>query len=212
MMHVSEKYLEEFVAGCRRVVSYGLVRSSSGNLSCRVNKENMLITATRSWMGEMSKEQIAICRISDGAVLNDKKPSAENGFHFGILRERQDVNVVLHFQSPCATAIACSSKEYKNFAVIPEIPYYLGHVAIVPYLNPGSNELARGVVSAMKGHDLVILKNHGQVTVGKNFDEVIQKATFFELACEIIIHAGGKIQFISQDGIDYLRRIYLKSD
>ncbi|MDO8141589.1 MAG: class II aldolase/adducin family protein [Candidatus Brocadiales bacterium] len=212
MMHVSEKHLGEFVTACRRVASYGLVRSSSGNLSWRVNEECMLITATRSWMGELTREQVAVCRISDDAVLNKKKPSAENGFHFGILRERPDVNVVLHFQSPCVTAIACSSKEYKNFSVIPEISYYLGQVAVIPYLNPGSNELAREVVSAMKGHDLVILKNHGQVTVGKSFDEVIQKATFFELACEIILHAGDEIQFISQDGIDYLRRRYLKSD
>lgn len=210
MNQVSEKQLNEFVTACRRVASYGLVRSSSGNLSCRVNKEYMLITATRSWMGEMSKEQIAICRISDGAVLNEKKPSAENGFHFGILRERSDVNVVLHFQSPYATAVACSGRDYNNFFVIPEIPYYLGQIATVPYLNPGTNELAKEVISAMKEHDLVIMKNHGQVTVGNNFDEVIQKATFFELACEIILHAGNQIQFLSQSAIDYLRQIYLK--
>ncbi|HHT9114759.1 MAG: class II aldolase/adducin family protein [Planctomycetes bacterium] len=211
MMHVSEKYLEEFVTACHRVASYGLVRSSSGNLSCRINKEYMLITATRSWMGEMSKEQIAICRISDGAVLNEKKPSAENGFHFGILHERSDVNVVLHFQSPYATTVACSGRDYNNFSVIPEIPYYLGQIATVPYLNPGSNELAKEVISAMKKHDLVILKNHGQVTVGNNFDEVIQKATFFELACEVILHAGNQIQFLSPSAIDYLRSMYLKS-
>src|SRR3990172_3623307 len=211
MTHVSEKHLEEFVTACHRVASHGLVRSSSGNLSWRVSEERMLITATRSWMGELTGEQIAICRISDGAVLNEKKPSAENGFHFGILRERSDVNVVFHFQSPYATAIACSGRDYKNFSVIPEIPYYLGQIATVPYLNPGSNELAREVISAMKEHDLVILKNHGQVTVGNNFDEVIQKASFFELACEIIIHAGDEVQFLSQSAIDYLRSMYLKS-
>ena len=210
-MHVSEKYLEEFVIACHRVASHGLVRSSSGNLSWRVSEEHMLITATKSWMGELTREQIAICRISDGAVLNEKKPSAENGFHFGILRERSDVNVVLHFQSPYATAIACSGRDYNNYSVIPEIPYYLGQIATVPYLNPGSNELAKEVVSAMKEHVLVIFKNLGQATVGNHIDEVIQKASFFELACEIIIHAGDQVQFLSQDAIDYLRSMYLKS-
>jgi len=117
MMHISEKHLEEFVTACYRVASYGLVRSSSGNLSCRVSEEHLLITATRSWMGELTRDQIAICRISDGAVLNEKKPSAENGFHFGILHERSDVNVVLHFQSPCATAVACSGRDYNNFSI-----------------------------------------------------------------------------------------------
>ena len=134
MNQVPEKQLNEFVTACRRVASYGLVRSSSGNLSWRVNEEYMLITATKSWMGELTGEQIAICWISDGTVLNEKKPSAENGFHFGILRERSDVNVVLHFQSPYATAIACSGRDYKNFFVIPEVPYYVGQVAILRML------------------------------------------------------------------------------
>ena len=205
MNYASEKHLEEFVTACHRVASFGLVRCSGGNLSWRVNEEHMLITATRSWMAEITREQIAVCRISDSTVLNDKKPSAENGFHFGILRERSDVNVVLHFQSPFATAVACCGRDHKDFFVIPEIPYYIGPIAVVPYLNPGSNELAQGVVSAMKEHDLVILKNHGQVTVGKNFDDVIQKACFFELACEIILRAGNKIQFLSEDAIAYLR-------
>ena len=211
MNHVSEKHLEEFVTACHWVASFGLVRCSSGNLSWRVNEEHMLITATRSWMAELTREQIAVCRISDGTVLNETKPSAENGFHFGILRERSDVNVVLHFQSPFATAVACSGRNPKNFFVIPEIPYYIGLIAIVPYLNPGSNDLAKEVISAMKEHDLAILKNHGQVTVGKNFEEVIQKAIFFELACEVILHAGDQIQFLSEDAIDYLRQSYLNS-
>jgi ribulose-5-phosphate 4-epimerase/fuculose-1-phosphate aldolase len=211
MTNVSEKQLEDFVAACHRVASFGLVRCSSGNLSWRVNEEYMLITATRSWMAEITREQVAVCRISNGDVLNEKKPSAENGFHFGILRERSDVNVVLHFQSPFATALACSWREQKNFFVIPEIPYYIGQIAVVPYLDPGSNALAKEVISAMKEHDLVILKNHGQVTVGKSFDDVIQKASFFELACEIILRTGDQVQFLSQDAIVYLRQIYSKS-
>ncbi len=207
MDHVSENHLEEFAAACRRVAAFGLVRCSSGNLSWRV-KEYMLITATRSWMGELTGEQIAVCRIPDGTVLNEKRPSAESGFHFGILRERSDVNVVLHFQTPFATAVACRGREQKNFFVIPEIPYYIGPIAVVPYLNPGSTDLARGVIEAMKGHDLVILKNHGLVTAGKNFNDVIQKASFFELACEIILRGGDHIQFLSEDAVAYLRKKY----
>ena len=34
---------------------------------------------------------------------------------------------------------------------------------------------------------MAFLKNHGLVTVGKNFDDAIQKAVFFELACRILL-------------------------
>jgi len=67
-------------------------------------------------MSELTKEQISACRISDGVVLNEKNTFRKNGFHFGILRERSDVNVVPHFvQSSFTTAVACSGRYIRNF-------------------------------------------------------------------------------------------------
>jgi ribulose-5-phosphate 4-epimerase/fuculose-1-phosphate aldolase len=206
MEKVSDKHLEEFIAVAHRVAEYGLVLCASGNLSWRVDHELMLITETNSWMENISKDQVALCRIEDGAPLNGKKPSKEIGFHAGILRGRADVNVVLHFQSPCATTVACIEPEVENFFVIPEIPYYIGPVAVVPYLVPGSRELAQAVTSAIKEHDLAILRNHGQVAVGESLDEAIEKAAYFELACKIILGAGGRIQPLSSQAVAHLRQ------
>lgn len=169
----------------------GLMRCSSGNMSKRVDRERMVVTATRTWMADIETDQIVLCRIADGEVLNDRKPSVETVFHAGILRERTDIEVVLHFQTPAATAFACRDDlEGTDFYIIPEIPYYIGPIAIVPYLMPGSPELARAVVDAMREHNLAILRNHGLVTVGRDYDDAIQRAAFFELACEILLHAG----------------------
>ncbi|MDY6863168.1 MAG: class II aldolase/adducin family protein [Thermodesulfobacteriota bacterium] len=198
MLDISQKNFEEFITASHRVAAYSLVRCSSGNLSWRVDDKHMLISASGTWLADIIKDQVAVCRISDGTPLNDKKPSAEIGFHTGILRERSDMNVVLHFQSPFATALACRSPETMNCFVIPEIPYYIGPVAVVPYMHPGSEDLAEAVISAMKDHDLVLMCNHGQVTVGKNFNDAIQKAVFFELACEIILKSGGQTRIISE--------------
>ncbi len=166
----------------------------------------MLITVTDSWMSTMSKDQIAVCRIDDSAALNEKQPSKEIGFHAGILKERSDVNVVLHYQSPYATILSCREQQVEDFSVIPEIPYYVGPVAVVPYFTPGSHELAVAITSAMKQHDVAILCNHGQVAVGSTFDEVITKAVFFELACKIILHAGQRVQVLSKDAIAELNQ------
>lgn len=43
---------------------------------------------------------------------------------------------------PCATALACREDDDVNYFVIPEIPFYIGHIARVPYLAPGSSELS----------------------------------------------------------------------
>ncbi|MFH1287613.1 MAG: class II aldolase/adducin family protein [bacterium] len=199
--NISKKHLEEFVSAAHRVAQQGLVVCGSGNLSWRIDDECMLITAASAWLGEMSKNDAAICRIQDGASLNGKVPSIEIGFHRAILRERQDVNVVLHFQSPYATAMACrKTQQSNNCFVIPEIPYYVGPVAVVPYMPPGSHDLAVAVTSAVRGHNLAILRNHGQVAVGKDFREAFQRAVYFEFASAVCLRAGDNVEFIGGGG------------
>lgn len=206
MENISEKCFEDFITAAHRIAEHGLVLCSSGNFSWRVDEKRMLITVTDSWMSTMSKDYIAVCRIDDGATLNGKQPSKEIGFHVGILQERSDVNVVLHYQSPYATTLSCRQRQVEDYSVIPEIPYYIGPVAVVPYFTPGSQELAGAITSAMKQHDVAILRNHGLVAVGKTFDDMITKAVFFELACKIILHAGEHVQVLSKEAIAELRQ------
>ena len=201
MEGIPEKHLEQFVTAAHRVAEYGLVVCASGNLSWRVNDDLMIITETDSWMADISPEQVALCRISDMKCLNHKKPSKEIGFHSGILSKRPEINVVLHFQSPYATAAACRETHIENFFVIPEIPYYIGQAAVVPFILPGSRDLSEAVTSAMAEHNFAILTNHGMVTIGENLIDVIEKAVYFELACKIILTAGEPVQRISEESV-----------
>ncbi|MCD4822993.1 MAG: class II aldolase/adducin family protein [Phycisphaerae bacterium] len=205
MKTIDEKQLNEFVAAAHKAGSYGLMRCSSGNLSWRIDDEHMLISASRSWLAEITPDQVALCRIADGAVLNGKRPSVETGFHAGVLQARSDVNVVLHFQSPYATTITCGQPENVNFFVLPEMAYYIGTPAVLPYLTPGSAELAEAVTEAMTSHDLAILRNHGQITAGCDFNDAIQKAVFFEMVCEVIHRGGNSIQPLTPEAIEQLR-------
>jgi ribulose-5-phosphate 4-epimerase/fuculose-1-phosphate aldolase len=193
MKNVSETLINSFLQACRRAADGGLVRCSSGNLSMRVDAERLIVKASRSWMTRVGPEDISLCMIADGTLLEGPKPSAEIGFHAGILKARPDVNVVLHFQTPGATALACRKPGNINYFVIPEIPFYVGHIARVPYLPPGSTELARAVTEAIRNHDMVVLENHGQVTVAHDVDHAIQNAMFFELASEIILRSGNEV-------------------
>ncbi len=145
-------------------------------------------------MSSLSREQVSVCNIAEGSVVEGPKPTVEIGFHAGILRSRPDVNVVMHFQTTNVTTLACQGTDEIDYFVIPEIPFYIGPVARVPYLLPGSEELAAAVEAAMREHDMVVMGNHGAVTVAQDYDHAIQNAEFFELACEIIVHAGGKLQ------------------
>lgn len=206
---ITDEHIEQFIAQAHRVGDAGLTLCSSGNLSWRIG-ENALVSGTGSWVPTLSKEKVAVCKIETGEVLNGVRPSMESGFHLGIFRERPDVNVVLHFQSCYATAVACMKQVPADFNVTAEIPCHVGsEIPVIPYFRPGSPELASHVIQAMKNHNSALLQKHGQVVCGKNFDEVFERATFFEMACRIIVLSGGECQTLSKAEIEDLETYIL---
>jgi len=201
MNMITNEQIETFIAQAHRFGNDKLMLCSSGNLSWRIGDE-MLISGTGSWLPAIEKEKVSICRISDRQSLNGVKPSMESGFHAGILRNRPDVNVVLHFQSEYATAIACMKRIPSNFNVTAEIPCHVGaEIPVVPYYRPGSPELADAVVEALTNHNSALLRKHGQVVCGKDFNDVYQRAIFFEMACRIIVQSGGEYEVLSPEEI-----------
>lgn len=198
---VADWQVEAFVAAARRVAAYGLVRCSSGNLSWRVDDERLLVTASQGWMADLTPDQVAVCRLADAEPLSACRPSNESRFHAGVLRRREEMRVVLHFQSPAATAIACCEPEAVDYNVILEVPFYIGPVATVPFLPPGSEELAEAVVAAMADHDMAMLAHHGQVTVGRDLNDAVQRAAFFELACDILLRAGDRVRTLPPEAV-----------
>lgn len=198
---ITDSTIEEFVHQAHRVGDAGLTMCSSGNLSWRIG-DKVLISGTGSWVPNLKKENVSICSLSTGEVLNGIKPSIESVFHLGVMRKREDVNVVLHFQSPYATVVACMEHRPTDFNVTIELPYHVGsEIPQIPYYLPGSKELAEAVIEAMKDHDTVLLLKHGQVVCGKNFDEAIERAMFFEMACRIIVLTQGKNMVLTPEEI-----------
>ena len=209
---IKQEEIALFIEAGQKVGAEHLQLCSSGNISWRIQNGLALVSGTGSWLGQMKEENVAICRIADGQHLEGARPSMESTFHLNILREREDVNVVLHFQSEYATAIACMKEKPQNFNVTAEIPCHLGsEIPIIPYFRPGSPELAQAVTQALKEHDAALLSKHGQVVCGKDFNDALQKALFFEMACGIIMHAGkGNYEVLSPEEIEDLQHYILK--
>jgi ribulose-5-phosphate 4-epimerase/fuculose-1-phosphate aldolase len=193
--------IKEMVANCHRAGGYRLQLCSSGNISWRIDGKRVLMTASRSWIAEIEQKQIAVIDFESGESVNGVTPSVEKIFHLGVLREHEDANVVLHFQSPAATVLTCGDMAGIDFNVTPEFGYYIRSVGQVPFLTPGTRELADAVIACAKEHALVILQNHGQVTYGRDFNEAIQRAVFFEMICEIILRGGDNLKRLTPEQV-----------
>lgn len=204
---ITQFHIQEFVRQAHRVGDAGLTICSSGNMSWRIGEE-ALVSGTGSWVPSLGAEKVSVCRVADGEVLNGVRPSMESVFHLGVMRRRPDVNVVLHFQSEYATLLACCKDRPTNINVTAEVPLHVGRVIPeVPFLRPGSPELADAVVEALSKRNAIQLLKHGQVVCGKDFDDVFQRAMFFEMACRIAyqaIAAGTEPNVLTEEEIDAL--------
>lgn len=200
---ITKEHIAKFIEQAHRVGKERLQLCSSGNLSWRVEGNTALVSGTGSWLPRLAEENVAVCDISTGSRIDGPKPSMESVFHLGVLRERKDMNVVLHFQSEYATIVSCMKKKPENFNVVAEVPCYCGReIPVIPYFRPGSKELADAVTNALREHDCVLMSKHGQAVCGKDFDDAFQKAVFFEFACGIIVRAGeGNYQTLSDEEI-----------
>lgn len=202
----TESQIQEFIRWARRAGAEKLSLCSSGNISWRTADDEVLVSATGSWLSDLTEADVAICRLSDETVLNGVRPSREARFHLGIFRRRPEVKAVLHFQSTYATAIACMKNPPATINLTAEIPLYVGEdIPVVPYLMPGSQELAEAVTEAMTGHNSCFLANHGQVVTGSSLADAYQRAVFMEMGCRLALIAGDNACPMTPEALAALR-------
>lgn len=187
----------EFIKAAHECAHLNLVRCTSGNMSAKVD-DSFYITAAEKWFSRLTVADLVECN-NLGTVLHAESgrvPTPDSPIHFGIYAARSDVNVILHCQSDYATICSCSPRNIVNtidvtadFSIIPEVPFYMNNIGLVPYSVPESQEFIDSVTNAAtQGYDFILLQSHGQIVLGSSFDDVLHKAAFFELAAKIYGH------------------------
>lgn len=136
---------------------------SSGNLSFRTKSgENSFIitashTALQSNMSDSDFVFVKNCDINKNTVWakGEKAPSSESILHFAIYESRPEINVIFHGHSP----------EILKNSMNLEVPTTK---TVEEY---GTIELVNSVLEIMENHKFFILKEHGFVSLGENFEE-----------------------------------------
>lgn len=186
--------LDAMIEAAHEAWSERLVTSTSGNLSARFTPEHFAISAARSRLGRLRREEVVVVGIgsrSGRLVRADAaaRPSRETPFHKALYERYPRVGAVLHCQSFAATVLACREGPFPDLSFIPEVPVYVGSVATIPFLPPGSGELARAVVEAFRdpATHVAQLKNHGQIAIGQSPAQAVERAAFLELAARMFL-------------------------
>lgn len=197
---------EEIVRVVREMYHVRLITATGGNVSARISGKELWITPSRLFKGDLRAEVIVRMDL-DGNTLdhNAPPPSSEWLLHTEIYKARPDVQAIIHAHAPYATMLGLSGKPF--LPVTADVAF-LGELPRVPFVMPGTLELARATVRALGAGAAAILQNHGLVVVAGSVRQAADRVEMIERAAQLILGCyavGEKPLTLSEDVVELLR-------
>jgi ribulose-5-phosphate 4-epimerase/fuculose-1-phosphate aldolase len=161
------------VAAGRRLRASGLIAAGEGNLSIRLPGERLLVTPTGRRKDELAADDLVVVDMAAGASgvsASGLRPTSDLAIHRAVLASRRDAGAVAHAHLPATMALTLAG-EAPDPKALPETALFLPRLSVLPFGEPGSNDLARRVAAALVEPPepypgAVILERHGAVAVG----------------------------------------------
>ena len=202
-----EEIKDQICDVCHKMWQLGWVAANDGNVSVRLEDGTFLATPTG-----MSKSFITpdkLLRIdAKGNVLEGAeglRPSSEIKMHLRCYEKRADVNAVVHAHPPAATGFAVAHRPMDMYNMIEDVAA-IGAVPLTPYGTPSTTEVPDAIEPYLNDHDVMLLENHGALTVGSDVITAYYRMESLELWAKITINAiilGGSYD-IDRKNIDKL--------
>uniref|UniRef100_A0A831X7N8 Class II aldolase/adducin family protein n=1 Tax=Thermorudis peleae TaxID=1382356 RepID=A0A831X7N8_9BACT len=199
---------EDLIALGRLAGRRGFLWGTTGNVSVRRSEAHFLITERGTTLDQLDAQNLVLCPLRGGPG-EPPEASSEIQLHRHIYQRRPDVRCVIHLSPLYTTMVACTDLELPT-DLVPETVRYLGEIARVPYIQPGTDELGRAVAEAL-GDDryVVIMTNHGAVTVGDSSLTAFRRMETLEFLCRMVVMAqaaGLTLRGIGPEAAEALRR------
>lgn len=184
-----------------------LMTANDGNISVRLGRRELLITASGLSKGRMAPADLVRMDI-DGNVLQssgDRQPSSETPMHLEVYRNRPEVGAVIHAHPVFATALTVAGLEFPG-DILPEVLLTLGDVPVTVYATPSSDEDATAIRPLIKQHDAILLRQHGALTVGGDLEEALVHLERLEHVAEVYWRAQvlGHVERLSPEAREAL--------
>ena len=148
----------------------------------------------------MKPSDLCIVDMDGNQVAGQRKRSSEILLHLTIMKDRPDVNSVVHCHPPHATAFAVAREPIPQ-CVLPEVEVFLGDIPITKYETPGNQKFADTVRPFVKDSNVVILANHGTVSFGETVEKAYWWTEILDAYCKILMLSKdlGRVTYLSKN-------------
>jgi L-fuculose-phosphate aldolase len=172
------------VACARELERLGLNHGTSGNVGLRIDGA-VLVTPTGIPPGGMRPADVVRLDPDGAPAPRQRAPTSEWRIHVDVLRQRPDIDAVVHTHSPEATAAACLRRS------LPAVHYAIARAggATVPcaaYATYGTAELSASVLSALGDGFACLMANHGMLAVGRDLPDATSLAVEVEWLARVV--------------------------
>ena len=198
---------EQICDVCHKMWQLGWVAANDGNVSVKLDDGTFLATPTGISKSFITPEKLVHID-ANGNVLDGPegaKPSSEIKMHLRCYKEREDVGSVVHAHPPTATGFAVAHLDLDRYTMI-ETVIAIGSIPVTPYGTPSTYEVPDAIAPYLQEHDVLLLENHGALTVGSDLITAYYRMETLELYAKISLtaHLLGGEKEISRNNIDRL--------
>ena len=189
----SDALREQLVAVVDELYAAQVITATGGNVSVRIpGTDTIWITPSQLFKGELSPELLVRIDL-EGQPLDPeaRSPSSEWLMHTALYRARPEIQAVIHAHAPHATILANAGLP---FVPISTEAAFFGEIARLPFVMPGTGELADAIVEAIGRDWAVLMQNHGILVAGRRLRRTADMVEIVERSAEVILgcHAVGR--------------------
>jgi L-fuculose-phosphate aldolase len=183
------KLKNELVEYGKQISSSDLVVGPGGNISARIGDVVYLSPSGMSFMDCCPDDYVGVDINTLETVDGNRKPTSEISMHLECYRVRPDIGAIIHTHPPYAIGVVNAGGVIGP--MFPDFVIFVGdEVPIIDFYLPSTMELARAVGKKIEKRDVVLMKLHGLLTVGKHLKEAFVRTN--------LVEASAKIYFISK--------------
>ncbi|MCM8814854.1 MAG: class II aldolase/adducin family protein [Candidatus Omnitrophica bacterium] len=183
------------------VLEKNLAAGPGGNISARVG-DFVYLSPSGFALDEIKENQWVKVDLKTGKQYGRLKPTCEISMHLGCYIARDDIKAVIHTHPPVTLGLISAGVGLKPF--YPDFVAMLGReIPMVEYVIPAGEEIRQAVVEQIKKYNVVLLKNHGAVSVGETLKEAFTRAWMIEESAkmQVVGMIAGKIRYFTENEI-----------
>jgi len=156
-----------------------------GNLSCRLDSGDILITPAGKTKSDLTPEQLVLLSPAGKPRSSAQNPSSEWRLHQTAYAANSEINATVHLHPPYSTAFAVAERVL-DITRFTEAESLLGEVRLIESAPPGSQELADAVAAKLDNCSTFLLARHGLVCFGADLEQAKERAIAAEHCAQVL--------------------------